>query len=85
MVAAQEQALGIFADATLKLALHVQQAALDTEDLDRKVRLAGAFHRLGRGLRQTLALSAGPQVFSNPRQSCRHRALRPSAYRASDF
>jgi hypothetical protein len=58
MAEAQEQALGIFADAVLKLALHVQQQALDTEDLDQKVRLAGAVHRLGRGLRQTLALQA---------------------------
>ena len=58
MMEAQEQALGIFADAVLKLALHIQQEALDTEDLDQKVRLAGAVHRLGRGLRQTVALQA---------------------------
>jgi hypothetical protein len=58
MADAQEQALGIFADAILKLALHIQQEALDTDDLDRKVRLAGAVHRLGRGLRQTVALQA---------------------------
>ena len=56
MIEAQEQALGIFADAVLKLALHIQQEALDAEDLDQKVRLAGAVHRLGRGLRQTVAL-----------------------------
>jgi hypothetical protein len=55
---AQEQALGVFADAVLKLALHIQQEALDAEDLDQKVRLAGAVHRLGRGLRQTVALQA---------------------------
>jgi hypothetical protein len=58
MADAQEQALGIFADAILKLALHIQQEALDAEDLDQKVRLAGAVHRLGRGLRQTVALQA---------------------------
>jgi hypothetical protein len=58
MVEAQEQALGVFADAVLKLALHIQQQALDAEDLDQKVRLAGAVHRLGRGLRQTVALQA---------------------------
>ncbi|WP_394764428.1 hypothetical protein [Phenylobacterium sp.] len=58
MDGAQEQALGIFADALLQLALHIQQAALAAEDLDQKVRLAGAVHRLGRGLRQTVALQA---------------------------
>jgi hypothetical protein len=58
MAEAQEQALGIFADAILKLALHIQQAALNADDLDQKVRLAGAVHRLGRGLRQTVALQA---------------------------
>jgi len=58
MAEAQEQALGIFADAVLKLALHIQQQAMDAEDLDQKVRAAGAVHRLGRGLRQTLALQA---------------------------
>jgi hypothetical protein len=58
MAEAQEQALGIFADAVLKLALHIQEQALDAEDLDQKVRLAGAVHRLGRGLRQTVALQA---------------------------
>ena len=58
MIEAQEQALGIFADAVLKLALHIQQEALDAQDLDQKVRLAGAVHRLGRGLRQTVALQA---------------------------
>jgi len=56
MAEAQEQALGIFADAVLKLALHIQQEAMAAEDLDQKARAAGAVHRLGRGLRQTLAL-----------------------------
>jgi hypothetical protein len=58
MAEAQEQALGLFADAVLKLALHIQQEAMVAEDLDQKVRAAGALHRLGRGLRQTLALQA---------------------------
>ena len=58
MAEAQEQALGMFADAVLKLALHIQQEAMAAEDLDQKVRAAGAVHRLGRGLRQTLALQA---------------------------
>jgi hypothetical protein len=58
MAEAQEQALGIFADAVLKLALHIQQEALAAEDLDQKVRAAGAVHQLGRGLRQTIALQA---------------------------
>jgi hypothetical protein len=58
MLEAREQALGIFADAVLKLALHIQQEAMAAEDLDQKVRAAGAVHRLGRGLRQTIALQA---------------------------
>jgi hypothetical protein len=58
MAEAQEQALGIFADAVLKLALDIQQDALAAEDLDQKVRAAGAVHQLGRGLRQTIALQA---------------------------
>jgi hypothetical protein len=58
MAEAQTQALGIFADAVLKLALHIQQEAMASEDLDQKARAAGAVHRLGRGLRQTVALQA---------------------------
>ena len=58
MAEAQEQALGIFADAVLKLALHIQREAMAADDLDQTVRAAGAVHRLGRGLRQTLALQA---------------------------
>src|SRR3954454_24184090 len=58
MAEAQEQVLGIFADAVLKLALHIQREAMEADDLDQKVRAAGAVHRLGRGLRQTLALPA---------------------------
>ena len=55
---AQDQALGIFADAVLKLALHIQREAMVAEDLDQAIRAAGAVHRLGRGLRQTVALQA---------------------------
>ena len=58
MTEAQEQALGLFADAILKLGLHLQQEAMAADDLDQKVRLAGAVHQLGRGLRQTVALQA---------------------------
>ena len=58
MAKAQEQALGIFADAVLQLALDIQRDALAAEDLDQKVRAAGAVHQLGRGLRQTIALQA---------------------------
>jgi len=58
MAEAQEQALGIFADALMKLALNIQQQALDSDDLDAKVRAAGAVHQLGRGFRQTIALQA---------------------------
>jgi hypothetical protein len=58
MAEAQEQALGIFADAVLQLALDIQRDALAAEDLDQKVRAAGAVHQLGRGLRQTIALQA---------------------------
>jgi hypothetical protein len=58
MAEAQQQALGIFADAVLQLALDIQQDALAAEDLDQKVRAAGAVHQLGRGLRQTIALQA---------------------------
>jgi len=58
MAEAQQQALGIFADAVLKLALHLKDEAFETDDRDQKVRLAGAMHRLGRGFRQTVALQA---------------------------
>jgi hypothetical protein len=71
MAEAQEQALGIFADAILKLALHIQQEALVAEDLDQKVRAAGAVHQLGRGLRQTLALQ------SKLAREARQEAARP--------
>jgi hypothetical protein len=71
MAEAQEQALGIFADAILKLALHIQQEAMVAEDLDQKVRAAGAVHQLGRGLRQTLALQ------SKLAREARQEAARP--------
>lgn len=50
--------LGEFAELTLALARDLQQSALVAEDADEKARLAEAFHRLGRGLRQSLALHA---------------------------
>ena len=58
MAEAQEQALGIFADAVLQLALDIQKDALACGDLDQKVSAAGAVHQLGRGLRQTIALQS---------------------------
>ena len=58
MAEAHEQALGVFADRLLKLACHLQEQAMQVEEVDQKVRLATAFHRLGRGLRQTLALQS---------------------------
>ena len=77
MAEAQEQALGLFADAVLKLALHIQQEAMSAEDLDQKVRAAGAVHRLGRGLRQTLALQA------KLARDARHDAIAASQAQAS--
>lgn len=81
MVAAQEQALGIFADAVLKLALHIQQEAMNAEDLDQKIRAAGAVHRLGRSLRQTVALQArlarDARAEAAKPQSARAEAPRP--------
>ena len=78
MIAAQEQVLGIFADAVLKLALHIQQEVFDTEDLDQKARLANAFHRLGRGLRQTVALQA--KLARDARtEAAKPRPVEPSA------
>ncbi|MFC3069118.1 hypothetical protein [Phenylobacterium soli] len=50
--------LGRFAEMAVVLAEDLQCAALAAEDTDEKVRLAEAFHRVGRGLRQSLALDA---------------------------
>ena len=75
MAEAQEQALGVFADALLKLALDVQQHALATDDVDDKVKLVGAFHRLGRGLRQTLALQA--KIGRDARKEAAQPQVRP--------
>ena len=52
------QMLGEFAELALVLAKDLQQSALVAEDADEKVRYAEAFHRTGRGLRQSLALHA---------------------------
>jgi len=54
--AGQQQALGIFADALVRFALHIEKAASDSGDLDQKIRAAGAMNQLGRGFRQTVAL-----------------------------
>lgn len=45
-------------------ALHIQKEALDAEDPDQKVRLAGAMHRLGRELRQAVALQVRTGQFA---------------------
>ncbi|THD75128.1 MAG: hypothetical protein E7812_17820 [Phenylobacterium sp.] len=50
--------LGELAELGLVLARDLQQAALTAKELDEKVRLADAFHRVGRGVRQSLALHA---------------------------
>jgi hypothetical protein len=50
--------LGELAEMTLVLARDLQQAALTAETTDEKVRLADAFHKVGRGVRQSLALHA---------------------------
>jgi hypothetical protein len=72
MAEAQEQALGIFADAVLKLALHLKDEAFEADDRDQKVRLAGAVHRLGRGFRQTVALQA--KIARDARNEARREA-----------
>jgi len=50
--------LGEFAELALSLARDLHQAALAAEDAGEKARLAEACHRMGRGLRQSLALHA---------------------------
>jgi hypothetical protein len=50
--------LGELAEMALVLARDLQQAALTAPTLDEKVRLADAFHKVGRGVRQSLALHA---------------------------
>ena len=80
MTEAQTQALGIFADAVLKLALDVQQQALATEDVDQKVKLAGAVHQLGRSLRQTIALQA--KLAREARRDADHAATQDDVRRA---
>ena len=50
--------LGEIAELGLVLARDLQQAAVQAEDPADKVRLASAFHRIGRGVRQSLALHA---------------------------
>jgi hypothetical protein len=50
--------LGELAEMALVLARDLQQAALVAETAEEKVRLADAFHKVGRGVRQSLALHA---------------------------
>jgi hypothetical protein len=50
--------LGELAEMALVLARDLQQAALAAKTADEKVRLADAFHKVGRGVRQSLALHA---------------------------
>lgn len=48
--------LGVFAELALSLARDLHDAAIAAEAPEDKARLADGFHRMGRGLRQTLAL-----------------------------
>ena len=50
--------LGDFAELALSLARDLHQAALAADDAGEKARLADGCHRMGRGLRQSLALQA---------------------------
>jgi len=50
--------LGDYAEMALALAHDLHRTALNAESPEEKVRCAEAFHRLGRGLRQSLALHA---------------------------
>ena len=52
------QMLGEFAEMALSLAREMHQAALAAETIEERTRLADSFHRMGRGLRQSLALHA---------------------------
>jgi hypothetical protein len=52
------QMLGDYAEMALALAHDLHRTALNAESPEEKVRCAEAFHRLGRGLRQSLALHA---------------------------
>ncbi len=50
--------LGLFAEKVLALACAIQQRALEAETLDEMSRAAGAIHKLGRSMRQSIALQA---------------------------
>jgi hypothetical protein len=54
----REQMLGLLAEKTLALACAVQQRALDAETSDEMAQLSQAFVRLGRSVRQSIALHA---------------------------
>jgi hypothetical protein len=55
---ARTRMLGELAELGLVLARDLQQAALVAETTEEKARLADAFHKVGRGVRQSLALHA---------------------------
>ncbi len=54
----REEMLGLLAEKALALACAVQQRALDAETADEMGAMASAFHKLGRCVRQTIALQA---------------------------
>ena len=71
------QLLGELAEMGMVLARDLQQSALMAEDLGEKVKLASAFHRIGRGVRQSLALHARLERDAE-------QAVREAKARASD-
>src|SRR5579859_6011719 len=54
----REQMLGLLAEKTLALACAVQQRALEAETSEEMAQLSHAFVRLGRSVRQSIALHA---------------------------
>jgi hypothetical protein len=54
----REQMLGLLAEKTLALACAVQARALEAESADEMAKLSGAFARLSRSVRQSIALHA---------------------------
>jgi hypothetical protein len=52
----QEEGLALLFQRGLELALKIQEDAMAAETADERARLAVAFHRIGRGVRQTAAL-----------------------------
>ncbi len=54
----RERHMAVLAERALLLACDLQEAAMATDDPDQKARLAGAFQKVSRGLRQTHYLDA---------------------------